>query len=376
MESPPKATRPRRGKLLQAYVIIASVVLHVVLIPMWASWLTDPGEYELVPVEGRCSTEGEVRPDPDCCSNPLQCPQEDSTLEVVWVDEREEPEEPPEEVAEEEPPQFELPFVVTPPNPEEKLEVPDEASALGTLDTSTPEEMVAKGQGLGSGAGAARPSTAPRKVERSAKGEKTRNEERLDELFAEAAPAVEVPRPGPETDTGEGKAAETRESSSAESVENLETIVPDIYSEELLAASGGGSIDYLDGIEEGEKTLLNRKRSSYADFFERVKVGVSQHWDPVRVYRRRDPHGKVYGVQDRLTVLRVSLRGNGSIVELLVEESSGLDFMDDEALRAFKKAGPFPNPPEGLKGKDGLIRFSFGFYFEITTRKFRAFRYR
>ena len=43
---------------------------------------------------------------------------------------------------------------------------------------------------------------------------------------------------------------------------------------------------------------------------------------------------------------------------------SGVSELDDEAVRAFHAAAPFPNPPEGLV-KDDLITFAFAFYFEI-----------
>ena len=43
----------------------------------------------------------------------------------------------------------------------------------------------------------------------------------------------------------------------------------------------------------------------------------------------------------------------------------GVDVLDDEAVRAFEAAGPFPNPPDGLVQSDGLITFEFSFHFEI-----------
>ena len=39
----------------------------------------------------------------------------------------------------------------------------------------------------------------------------------------------------------------------------------------------------------------------------------------------------------------------------------GVTALDEEAVRAFRSAGPFPNPPEGLIQKDNLITFVFGF---------------
>ena len=53
-----------------------------------------------------------------------------------------------------------------------------------------------------------------------------------------------------------------------------------------------------------------------------------------------------------------------------------VDFLDDEAVTAFRDAQPFPNPPPGLVDPDSkLITFRFGFYFEISgAPTFRVFR--
>ncbi len=40
--------------------------------------------------------------------------------------------------------------------------------------------------------------------------------------------------------------------------------------------------------------------------------------------------------------------------------------LDDEAVRAFHAAGPFPNPPDGLI-KNNMITFAFSFHFEISA---------
>ena len=77
-----------------------------------------------------------------------------------------------------------------------------------------------------------------------------------------------------------------------------------------------------------------------------------------------------------MTILNVTLRGDGTLAQLWVERPSGLDFLDDEAVRAMNAAAPFPNPPEGLKNVDGNVNFKFGFELEIATGRFRLFRYR
>ena len=57
----------------------------------------------------------------------------------------------------------------------------------------------------------------------------------------------------------------------------------------------------------------------------------------------------------------------GNIVDLAVKETSGAGPLDDEALRSFRVAGPFPHPPEALfKGRD---RFSFTFGFSVNYNR-------
>jgi TonB family protein len=138
---------------------------------------------------------------------------------------------------------------------------------------------------------------------------------------------------------------------------------------DALARVATGTYDKLDDIDEGEDTLLNTKRFKYASFFNRVKRAVWENWHADHVYALRDPDGRIYGIKDRLTVLKVSLRADGSLANVIVEKPCGVDFLDDEAVSAFKKAQPFPNPPKGLVDEASkLITFRFGFTLEIADR--------
>jgi TonB family protein len=147
--------------------------------------------------------------------------------------------------------------------------------------------------------------------------------------------------------------------------------------EELGRAVGTRVNDYMKDIEQGEDTLVNSKRWRFATFFNRVKRQVAENWHPEVEYKRRDPEGNVYGFRDRLTILRVRLTPEGQLKDLELEKASGLGFLDDEAISAFRSAQPFPNPPKGLVDQDtGVINFRFGFLFEISRRpSFRLFRY-
>ncbi|MEZ4270626.1 MAG: TonB family protein, partial [Myxococcota bacterium] len=136
----------------------------------------------------------------------------------------------------------------------------------------------------------------------------------------------------------------------------------------LARLNGAPANDHLEGLEEGEGTFLNSKEFKYASFFNRMKRGVSQHWHPINEYRRRDPSGNIYGHRSRITVLNVTLKPDGSLQGVDIKRSSGVDFLDQEAMSAFHRAGPFPNPPKGLVDANGLIIFPFGFHLDISSR--------
>jgi TonB family protein len=139
--------------------------------------------------------------------------------------------------------------------------------------------------------------------------------------------------------------------------------------------TGAAANDHLQDVDEGEGTYLNTKEWKYASFFNRVKQSVSQQWNPGQTLRLRDPTGNIYGGRDRYTVLAVTLTNNGAVREIYVEKSCGLDFLDLEAIQAFERSQPFPNPPPGLVQADSSVRFQFGFFLEMSGRpRMRLFR--
>ncbi len=138
--------------------------------------------------------------------------------------------------------------------------------------------------------------------------------------------------------------------------------------EVLERAVGGGSVDRLDNVEDADETSLSSKRWVYASFFNRLKRQVAQNWDPQSVWRRADPRGAVYGIKSRYTGVRISLSRTGEVENIIVTDPSGINVLDDEAVRAFRASGPFPNPPEGLV-QNNQITFQFGFSFGIGAPK-------
>jgi protein TonB len=166
-------------------------------------------------------------------------------------------------------------------------------------------------------------------------------------------------------------------------VENETGGSPGLYglvpSEEQIArALGSGTRDHLADIDEGSETALSAKRWVYAGFFNRIKEKVSDRWKPSEEYQRRDPTGKIYGAEDRYTLLQVSLKADGSLSSVSITHTCGLDFLDDTAVTAFKEAQPFINPPRKLvEAGHGTVNFGFGFFFEVSgAPRMKLFRYK
>ncbi len=138
--------------------------------------------------------------------------------------------------------------------------------------------------------------------------------------------------------------------------------------------SGAPAPDHVEGVDEGDATFLNTREWKYASFFNRVKDSVAAQWDPVTELRRRDPRGDLYAWKDRYTVVQITLEPDGRMVDAWVEKPSGVEFLDREAIAAFERAQPFPNPPPGLANERGQISFSFGFFLETSRPSMRLFR--
>lgn len=180
-----------------------------------------------------------------------------------------------------------------------------------------------------------------------------------DGAFALRAPLLEEALGGP---------ARRRASSGASALTPTE--------QQLARAIASGSQDYLKDVDEGEETALNAKKWRFASFFNRMKESIRNHWKPGEEYRKRDPSGQIYGYKDRYTLLRVQLKPDGSLANVELQVPSGVEFLDDVAIGAFKDAQPFPNPPRQLvDGSSGMIDFTFGFFFELSgSPKFKVFR--
>jgi TonB family protein len=267
------------------------------------------------------------------------------------------------------------------PDPEEAIR-PDEADYADRFERSVDEETVNRDDQLDASATESEPGTnrieggadvqasATRLAPQQARERDEPDAEGVSERIARVAvsrPPDEIPGDHrPTTNNVDGSRDEPRnETPDGDPVLplNLTAFRPTAGDVGTLQGGTVGTRrnDYL-ALAEGERTQVNSYRSMYWSFFDRMQNRLSQEWDPRSVLRVEDPSGLLYGRQDRLTILSVTLESDGALRHAVVERTSGLDFLDAEAVRAFEAAAPFANVPEGLKDERGRATFRFGFH--------------
>jgi TonB family protein len=126
------------------------------------------------------------------------------------------------------------------------------------------------------------------------------------------------------------------------------------------------SNDFLEDVKKGNETYLNTQKFAYAAYFNKIKQAISRNWSPNTAMIVNDPTGRMYPRKTRFTRLKVFISDKGKLVKAKVIVSSGVDFLDREAINAFKMAAPFAPPPEILLNEDRQLEIRFGFILEVN----------
>jgi len=119
--------------------------------------------------------------------------------------------------------------------------------------------------------------------------------------------------------------------------------------------------------ESGEFLALNTKEYLYAGYLNRIRRLVNFYWQ-----QNLDnmPSGVRLARPRYTTEVHSILNADGALEFIEVVAASGSDPLDDAVVRAFRLAGPFPNPPEGLVQKDGRVYLpEMDFTVQIGTAK-------
>ncbi len=122
--------------------------------------------------------------------------------------------------------------------------------------------------------------------------------------------------------------------------------------------------DYLEGVAESDRTLLNTKEFVFFSYFQRIRDSLDHAWRPLLQARLLTYFQSGRGLasdQSHSTRILVVLNPQGVITNVQVLSESGLHELDESAVAAFNRAGPFPNPPQGLLERDQKVRIPWEF---------------
>jgi hypothetical protein len=123
-------------------------------------------------------------------------------------------------------------------------------------------------------------------------------------------------------------------------------------------------------IAVGSRTILNTDEYVYAGFFNRLTQEVRPRWEPL-VQRILDRQGKNIPPATYQTLTSFTMDGEGNIVDVLVETSSGRSELDEAARAALRQVLRLRNPPLALRESDGYIRLKLGFTLYLDKTGFR-----
>ncbi len=123
------------------------------------------------------------------------------------------------------------------------------------------------------------------------------------------------------------------------------------------------SYDYVPGIDRGAMARLNTVESKNYGYFLRIKKQIEGFWGAsietiVRQY---------FIAQDKrvfLTHLEVTMNAKGELLQVTIFNPSGREQLDNAAVNAFRRAGPFPNPPKDLI-ENGIVKIKWSFMVDI-----------
>ncbi|MFZ4712792.1 MAG: TonB family protein [Bacteriovoracaceae bacterium] len=131
------------------------------------------------------------------------------------------------------------------------------------------------------------------------------------------------------------------------------------------AASRGLSSnnDFIETVPLGDFTHLNTTEFKYYGFYHRIRQKLEQFWGNSIREKAKSMYAtgrRLPATENLITSITVDINEQGEIVHVKVVGTSGVRELDDAAVESFNKAGPFPNPPQGMI-KNGLATIEWGF---------------
>jgi len=332
--------RPQRRHDWPALVaaLVVTLLVHVagvvVVLPWFIEW--DLAQFE-APVSVRLlpgdALPGEARPDSRVDALPLPEREEEPEPEP---DEPDEPDLPSGQIVETAPP--------------EEEQVPLQAEYLAEHDNAVPEESRTRQYKINPDI------LAPTYSEDS----KMQVEDVIDVGASEVSSGA---RAGGILADAPGKGAPRSSVPSQFSLTNKEGLAsPTKASSSRQDLRGAPQNDRLDE-KVGAALALNTREFYGAEYMNRIRRAVNFYWK--QNLDNLSPSVRL-GKPRYQTVVEVVLSADGVLESIIVNHESGSEPIDDCVVEAFKIAGPYPNPPEQLIGRDNRVRLP-DFDFEVTV---------
>jgi TonB family protein len=130
------------------------------------------------------------------------------------------------------------------------------------------------------------------------------------------------------------------------------------------ATPGTRPEDYVAGMKESDRTALNTKEYLFYGYFQRIRERLDRAWIPIlrqKIVAYYNSGRQLASDMNHTTQVVVVLNDKGEITKVQLLSTSGTQDLDDAAIDAFNKAGPFPNPPKTMIDANREIRVPWDF---------------
>ena len=115
------------------------------------------------------------------------------------------------------------------------------------------------------------------------------------------------------------------------------------------------AVNYVDKTfgKEGNSVTTDEFNKIWGQYTHSIQLKIAKAKTYPALARERNQQGKAF--------LSFKLNKAGEILELLVENSSGHEILDEAAIKAIKEAAPFPNIPESLNKNFASLKIPISF---------------
>ncbi|HSS38121.1 MAG TPA: TonB C-terminal domain-containing protein [Polyangia bacterium] len=121
--------------------------------------------------------------------------------------------------------------------------------------------------------------------------------------------------------------------------------------------------NFIPEVRPGNQTALNTRAAPFAAYIARMHRSIHELWGFGQLEEWDDkPGSSPFNNRNLVTELEIVLNGDGTVDRIGVARSSGLMEYDVAAVDVAYTAGPYPDPPRGIRSSNGKIYVHWRFY--------------